>query len=249
MNGLEMLKKAREWNLVFDSGVLIECRKLSNIRINSLVYPAEIEGKAKHAVIYSEMDEFTASYQQFMNYCLLEVHDPKAIREACIRFAYGVISTAKECGSLKDESMLTQSVMKSILKAVSWEEIMQLLMDLFAKVSVKEENTAAVPIVRRALAIVKECYADGITLEEIARRLHVSDAYLSKILKKETNMNFTEIIKRQRIDHVKRLLLDTDLKLNQIAAMTGFSDPKYMSKVFKNDVGVLPNEYRRMNDM
>lgn len=245
----DKLEKAREWNLVFDSGVLIECRKLSNIRINSFVYPAEIEGKAKHAVIYSEMDEFTASYQQFMNYCLLEVHDPKAIREACIRFAYGVISTAKECGSLKDESMLTQSVMKSILKAVSWEEIMQLLMDLFAKVSAKEENTAAVPIVRRALAIVKECYADGITLEEIARRLHVSDAYLSKILKKETNMNFTEIIKRQRIDHVKRLLLDTDLKLNQIAAMTGFSDPKYMSKVFKNDVGVLPNEYRRMNDM
>ena len=46
---------------------------------------------------------------------------------------------------------------------------------------------------------------------------------------------------------MKKLLLDTDLKLNQIAAMTGFSDPKYMSKVFKNEVGVLPNEYRRMN--
>ena len=60
-------------------------------------------------------------------------------------------------------------------------------------------------------------------------------------------MNFTEIIKKQRIDQVKKLLLDTDLKLNQIAAMTGFSDPKYMSKVFKNEVGVLPNEYRRMN--
>ena len=135
--------------------------------------------------------------------------------------------------------------MKSILKEVSWEEIMQLLMDLFAKVAAQEENTATVPIVQRALSIVKECYADGITLEEIARRMHVSETYLSKILKKETNMNFTEIMKRQRIDQMKKLLLDTDLKLNQIAAMTGFSDPKYMSKVFKNDVGVLPNEYRK----
>lgn len=77
--------------------------------------------------------------------------------------------------------------------------------------------------------------------------MHVSEPYLSKVLKRETNMNFTEIIKKQRIDQVKKLLLDTDLKLNQIAAMTGFSDPKYMSKVFKNEVGVLPNEYRRMN--
>ena len=244
-NIVTKLEKTREWNLIFDSGVLIECKKLSHIRINPFVYPSEIEGRAKHAVIYSEMEEFTVSYQQFMNYCLMEVHDPKAIREACIRFAYAVISTAKECGSLKDENLLTQSAMKSILKAVSWEEIMQLLMDLFAKVAAQEENTATVPIVQRALSIVKECYADGITLEEIARRMHVSETYLSKILKKETNMNFTEIMKRQRIDQMKKLLLDTDLKLNQIAAMTGFSDPKYMSKVFKNDVGVLPNEYRK----
>jgi len=47
--------------------------------------------------------------------------------------------------------------------------------------------------------------------------------------------------------HVKELLLDTDLKLNQIAAMTGFSNPKYMSKVFKQEEGMLPNEYRRIN--
>ena len=246
---VEKLEKSREWNLIFGTGILIECEKLSHIHISSFVYPAEIEGKARHAVIYSQEEEFKTSYQMFMNYCLVEVHDPKAIREACIRFAYAVINTAKECDSLKDENLLAQRVMKRILKAVSWEEIMQLLMEVFSKIETKETEEAAIPIVQRALSIVKECYADGITLEEIARRLHVSEPYLSKMLKKETNMNFTEIIKRQRIDQVKKLLLDTDLKLNQIAAMTGFSDPKYMSKVFKNEVGVLPNDYRRMNNV
>lgn len=242
------LEKAREWNLIFGSGVLIECEKLNRIRIQPFVYPAEIEGKARHAVINSEAEEFMAGYQLFMNYCLLEVHDPKAIREACIRFAYAVINTAKECGAVKDENLLTQSVMKAILKAVTWEEIMGQLMEVFTKIETREESKAALPMVQRALAIVKECYADGITLDEIAHRMHVSEAYLSKVLKKETNMTFTEIMKRHRIDQVKKLLLDTDLKLNQIAVMTGFSDPKYMSKVFKNDVGVLPNEYRRMNN-
>ena len=64
---------------------------------------------------------------------------------------------------------------------------------------------------------------------------------------KETGSSFTEIIRRYKIAHVKQLLLDTELKLNQIASMAGFSDPKYMSKVFKQEVGMLPNEYRRMN--
>ena len=46
---------------------------------------------------------------------------------------------------------------------------------------------------------------------------------------------------------MKTLLLGTNRNLTQIAAMTGFSDPKYMSKVFKDVVGVLPAEYRQMN--
>ena len=80
-----------------------------------------------------------------------------------------------------------------------------------------------------------------------ARRLHVTEQYLGTQLKKETGSSFTEIIRRYKIAHVKQLLLDTELKLNQIASMAGFSDPKYMSKVFKQEVGMLPNEYRRMN--
>ena len=37
------------------------------------------------------------------------------------------------------------------------------------------------------------------------------------------------------------------LKLNQIAEMVGYSDPKYMSKVFKEEVGMLPAQFRKQN--
>ena len=46
---------------------------------------------------------------------------------------------------------------------------------------------------------------------------------------------------------MKELLLDSSLKLNQIADMVGYSDPKYMSKVFKEEVGMLPAEFRKEN--
>ena len=35
------------------------------------------------------------------------------------------------------------------------------------------------------------------------------------------------------------------MKMNQIAELSGYSDPKYMSKVFKEEVGLLPTEYRK----
>ena len=43
----------------------------------------------------------------------------------------------------------------------------------------------------------------------------------------------------------KELLTNTKLKLNQIAELAGYSDAKYMSRVFKDEVGVLPSEFRK----
>ena len=46
---------------------------------------------------------------------------------------------------------------------------------------------------------------------------------------------------------MKTLLVGTGLTLARIAAMTGFSDSKYMSRVFREEVGILPAEYRKIN--
>ena len=199
------LEKACGWHLILGDRVLIECEKILQMRTYQFIYPAELENRARRAVIHMNAEEFTGCFQKFMKYGRIEVHSPQELREVCIRFAYAIINTAKECGTLRDEELMVKRVLK------------------------------------------KECYSDGITLEETARRLHVTAQYLGTQLKKETGTSFTETVRKFKIMHVKELLLDTDLKLNQIAAMTGFSNPKYMSKVFKQEEGMLPNEYRRIN--
>ena len=52
--------------------------------------------------------------------------------------------------------------------------------------------------------------------------------------------------KKRLIERIKSLLAGTRLKLNQIAELTGYTDPKYMSRVFKEEVGMLPTEFRKM---
>ena len=85
------------------------------------------------------------------------------------------------------------------------------------------------------------------TLEEAERQLSVSPEYLSRQYKKETGLSFSEDLRRLKVEKVKTLLIGTTLNLTKIAAMTGFSNPKYMSRVFKEEVGVLPAEYRKMS--
>ena len=102
-------------------------------------------------------------------------------------------------------------------------------------------------LVKKAPSLIDTYYSQGITLEELAERLGVTDEYLSTLIKKETEMSFTETLRKVRIERMKELLLHSGLKLNQIAEMVGYSDPKYMSKVFKEEVGMLPAQFRKQN--
>lgn len=102
-------------------------------------------------------------------------------------------------------------------------------------------------LIQKALEYIREYYDQGITLEEISGRLHVTEEYLSSQFRKETGKTFSEIIRTYRIENVKRLLTTTTYKLNQIAEMVGYADPKYMSRVFKEKTGILPLDYRKKN--
>ena len=57
-------------------------------------------------------------------------------------------------------------------------------------------------------------------------------------------MSFREQLCRIRVEESKRLLLQKDYSLVDIALAMGFPDQSYYSKVFKRIVGVTPGKYR-----
>ena len=79
--------------------------------------------------------------------------------------------------------------------------------------------------------------SSAVTWAEIEENMH---AFYSNM-----NMEVSNDSTQYRVAKVRRLLLETHLKLNQIAELAGYSDPKYMSKVFKEEMGMLPSEYRK----
>ncbi len=128
------------------------------------------------------------------------------------------------------------------------ERIRELMQNFYDAITGGQDQPESVSLlVKRALSMIETYYSQGITLEELAERLCVTDEYLSTLIKKETGISFTETVRKMRIERIKELLLHSSLKLNQIAEMVGYSDPKYMSKVFKEEVGMLPAQFRKQN--
>lgn len=240
------MEAERGWNLLFERGQMISRQAIEERDIYPLKYPAAIEEQTKSSIEAGSQDGFVTCVKQFREYCRTQSCTPEALKEAVTRYMIALIHTAKEAGVMEAD-IPSQPLLNQMVRSVSWPEMEKVFRGFFERLSFRGNEGKASPLIQKAQRYIQEFYDQGITLEEISNKLRVSEEYLSTQFKKETGKTFSETIKSYRIDHVKQLLRQSSLKLNQIADMVGYSDPKYMSKVFKEEVGMLPTEYRKKN--
>lgn len=80
-----------------------------------------------------------------------------------------------------------------------------------------------------------------------AELLNLSTHYLNDLLKYETGTDMEEYIRFKRIYIARKLLLNTDKTINQIAEELGFPTTRYFNNLFRQITGKTPGEFRLIN--
>lgn len=80
-----------------------------------------------------------------------------------------------------------------------------------------------------------------------ADELHLSANYFGDLIKKETGTSAQEYIQTKVIGVAKERIFDINKSVSQIAYELGFKYPQHFTRLFKQKVGVSPNEYRNLN--
>lgn len=83
-----------------------------------------------------------------------------------------------------------------------------------------------------------------ISLEEIAKELHMNASYFSRMYKKETGETFVEYVNRVKIERAKDLLRWSNHSVEGISESLGYDNKSYFAKLFKSLTGLTPGEYR-----
>ena len=111
----------------------------------------------------------------------------------------------------------------------------------------KEQETEeeADTLLKRVQTYIRNHYTERLTLADIAEKVHVSASYLSRFYKQKAGENQFDTINSLRVEKAKELLIKGDKKIYEIAALTGFEDTAYFSKVFKKYAGCPPKEYEQ----
>lgn len=86
---------------------------------------------------------------------------------------------------------------------------------------------------------------ENVTLTKMANHFNLSSTYLSRILKKKTKKNFLELLQDIRMEMAKKMLLNTDDKIEIISSNVGYQNSYYFTKLFKAKFGCLPSELRK----
>ncbi|NWQ40746.1 helix-turn-helix domain-containing protein [Bacillus sp. EB106-08-02-XG196] len=119
-----------------------------------------------------------------------------------------------------------------------------LIIDICREVSRKNERSNS-ELCNKILAYIRENYAKyDLSLESIAQKFKLSTSYLSRFLKEQTGVNFTQYVWHLRIEEVKRKLTDTDETIKEIVIAAGYMDVANFTRKFKKAEGVTPGNYR-----
>lgn len=88
-------------------------------------------------------------------------------------------------------------------------------------------------------------FRENITVSTLCRKFFISKSKLYSLSKSAFGMGVSDYIRHKRLEEAKKLLKDTDKSVNAIAENIGFLDTNYFIRIFKKDVGITPNKYRK----
>lgn len=99
-------------------------------------------------------------------------------------------------------------------------------------------------LMSKALKLVEDNMANPeFTVEKLSRELGMSRVHLYKKLTALTGKTPIEFIRIMRLKRAAQLLEKSQMTVAEVAYEVGFNDPRYFSKYFKTEFGMLPSQY------
>lgn len=97
----------------------------------------------------------------------------------------------------------------------------------------------------RVRAYVREHIGENVSLGDAAREAGLERKYFSYFFKIRTGVLFGDWLRRERIDHAKRLLQSKNHQVTEVAYLVGYQHLTSFERAFKRETGLRPLQYKK----
>lgn len=143
----------------------------------------------------------------------------------------------------KAESLVSKIPTVSSKMTVSFAKIMTICAEYMTLINALPGNKPSTA--ELTCLYIRENFREKISMKDICTALGRTKSAICPAFKQKYGVTVVDYLTELRIEEAKKLLLETDMTVGEIADETGFSDTSYFSKVFLKSVGISPSCYRR----
>ncbi len=190
----------------------------------------------------------TDAAREYLDLLYQSTDNKGVIRTSAVRFAEGVAKAGipfsrttqwKLSGSLEHFRVRFDQQER---KYATYEFIVRMLDTIFD--AIEKSGLYEVDSEQKILNYIDRNIRRGVSLDEAAEYANMSSCYFSKLFKRMTGKNYITYVTDSRIEMAKRMLVETEMPVINIAYELSYNETNYFSKAFKKKVGVTPSEYR-----
>ena len=100
--------------------------------------------------------------------------------------------------------------------------------------------------VEKACDYIRQHLSDEeLSIATVAEHVFLNQVYFGRLFKQVMNMSFKRYLLKTRLEYARQLMEESDYSINDICVRVGISNPSYFSKLFKQEIGMQPSEYKR----
>ena len=114
-----------------------------------------------------------------------------------------------------------------------------------SRVGMMKRNTGSSRLVHDVYSYIINHLSDSIKTDDIADALFLSRSYLSTAFKKQAGITLNAYIHKIKTEKAKELLPDPTKSIGLISDYLGYSSSSHFNKVFRENTGMTPLQYRR----
>lgn len=119
--------------------------------------------------------------------------------------------------------------------------------DISQKLICAPSTKKDISLMDKIFLYVDQHYANECSLKQLSGDLKYDYYYLSKLFKEKTGVSYNTYLNTYRINHACYLLTNTQDKITEVAAKSGFDTLRTFNREFKIHKNVTPQEYRNAN--
>lgn len=239
--------------LFFGDGAIICYEDTRILKSSNNLFPQKNEEDTLYAIRFLDVNQACELADIFVKEIFVEKSSYLDYQASLGKFVMDVLQIARDAnipmqklfsedkdlfeimGNLNNQKDITQWLKASIIIPIM-KEIEDSRASQYKKIS------------EEVIHMIHSQYDTDLTLDVCAKRLNYNPKHVSRAFKEENGVSFSDYLSNYRLEIAKKLLIETDMKINDIAERLGYQNAQNFIRYFRKMEGITPGQYRDKNE-